>query len=104
MFKQRYSQKTGQKAAGWKTGYTAETKINEAIKKLSENNFWVVGYGFDCDNQSSFSLDGYTEEDDANESCEDSNKWSDGIQYKVIGFDDMKKYCEVWDRDFNIYL
>lgn len=32
MFKQRYSQKTGQKAAGWKTGYTAETKIAEIIK------------------------------------------------------------------------
>jgi hypothetical protein len=72
--------------------------MNDIGKKKASH--WVLAYGSDCDGYSSCNVSSFASLEEALESAEGSNEWSDGIRYAVIDkWEQVVSYCDDWFVD-----
>jgi hypothetical protein len=56
--------------------------------------YFVIACGKDCDGYNRGEVKTFPCKEFAEISAENSNEWSDGIQYRVVGIDEVWQYCQ----------
>lgn len=68
-------------------------------------NYWVLGYGSDCDGFNTGHIRSFANEHDAECCAEDQNEWSDGIRFVVVdNVETMKAYCNDYNKKWENYI
>lgn len=74
------------------------------MNKENKANYWVIGYGCDCDGAEAFKLDAFNNLEQANKWAQRQNEWSDGVTYSVTeNWSEVVDYCDYWQRDASKY-